>query len=67
MGITLTSLAFAAAVRMVNRVHGRASGLRFPAQPARFPGLAEDERVMVGIGYLPDRGAAVQPDQPYFA
>src|SRR5205823_7719709 len=51
-------LALAAAVRVVDRVHRRAPHRRTLAEPGAAAGLADRDVRVVGVPYLPDRGAA---------
>src|SRR5690348_9292783 len=53
------SLAFAAAVRMVDRVHGDAPIVRALAQPARASGLADGDVLVVEVADLSDGGHAI--------
>src|SRR5450759_3297634 len=55
-------LAFAAAVRVVDRVHGHAAIVRTLAQPARAPGLADGNVFVVQVANLPDRRHAIDQD-----
>src|SRR5829696_4465105 len=51
--------ALAAAVRMVDRVHGHAAIVRAPTLPAHPPGLAVIDVLVVRVRYRTDRGHAV--------
>src|SRR6186997_3703751 len=51
--------ALATAERVVDRVHGDATGLRAHALPAVAAGLADLHEIGVGVADLADRGAAV--------
>src|SRR4051812_3050230 len=63
-GMTSTGGAsLAAAVRMINRVHGHAAIVRPPAHPARAPGLADRDVHVVGIGHRADRAHAAAVHQ----
>src|SRR5574342_10354 len=53
------SLALAAAVRMVHRIHGHAAVVRALAQPARASSLADGNILVVEIAHLPDGGVAI--------
>src|SRR3954469_7398753 len=59
--------ALAAAVGMVDRVHGRAAVLRPTAEVAVAAGLAYLHVLVVGVGERPDGGAALRPDHPHLA
>src|SRR5690606_9274824 len=50
--------AFAAAMRMVDRVHGHAAIVRALAQPAATTSLAEIDIAVIRIGHGADRGEA---------
>src|SRR3982751_6328219 len=52
-------LAFAAAERMVDRVHGHATGLGTHALPTVTTGLADRDQVGLGVAHLAHRGPAV--------
>src|SRR5689334_2208957 len=52
-------LALAAAERVVDRVHGDATGLRLHALPPVAAGLADLDELGLGVADLADRGAAV--------
>src|SRR5262245_25919999 len=54
---------FAAAMRMVDRVHGDAAIVRTPAHPALAAGLADRDVHVVGVRDRPDRGHAAAVDQ----
>src|SRR5262245_33358937 len=54
--------ALAAAVRMVDRVHGDAAIVRAPPLPAATAGLAVIGVLMVGVRHGTDRGHAVGAD-----
>src|SRR5947199_10757573 len=47
--------AFAAAVRMIHRVHGDAAVMRLAAEPAVAAGLADRDVHVIGIGNRDDR------------
>src|SRR5581483_958105 len=59
--------AFAAAVRMIHRVHRNAAVVRALAQPARLPRLAVRFVFMVDIAHLADGGHALHRHAPHFA
>src|SRR4030067_878819 len=59
--------ALAAAVRMIDRVHGHASDPRAPAEPACPAGLAECDILMVGVAELADSGVAFLQYEPDLA
>src|SRR4051812_26769584 len=61
------SAAFAAAERMVDRVHGNAAHRRHAALPAIAPGLADIDVAVVRVGDRADRREAVLMDQPLLA
>src|SRR5215475_7638194 len=54
---------FAAAMRMVDRVHGDAAIMRTTAHPTLAAGLADRDVHVVGIRHRPDRGHAAAVDQ----
>src|ERR1039458_3703474 len=54
------SLAFAATVRMIHRVHGDAAVVRHLAQPAFPSGLAQRDVLVVHVAHLADRRHAVE-------
>src|SRR5690349_17952852 len=58
---------FAAAMRMVDRIHRHTAIVRPPAQPARAPGLADRDVHVVGIRHRPDRRHAAPADQALLA
>src|SRR5688572_11022991 len=51
--------AFAAAVRMVDRVHGDAADVRAATEPTLAAGLADDDILVVGVADRADRGQAL--------
>src|SRR5215510_4131085 len=57
--ITLAGLAFTTTVRVVDGVHGLAAHGRADAQPALRAGLAVHAQVVLVVGHLANRGAAV--------
>src|SRR5262249_24172187 len=50
--------AFAAAMRVIDRVHGDAAIVRAAAQPALAPGLADRDVHVIGVRHAADGGAA---------
>src|ERR1044072_7483010 len=61
------SLAFAAAVRVVHRVHRHAANLRTQTFPARTTGLTERNVLMLDIADLAHRGSANERHASHFA
>src|SRR3954467_531462 len=61
------SAAFAAAVRMVDRVHGHAAVVRALAEPARAAGLAERRVHVVGVRHRAHCRIALAVDDALFA
>ncbi len=59
--------AFAAAVRMVDRVHGDAAVVRLAAEPAIATGLADRDIHVIGVGHRADRAGAAAVNQPLLA
>src|ERR1700760_4703900 len=59
--------AFAAAVRMVDRVHDDAAVMRTPAHPAGTAGLADRDVHVIGVRHRTDGAAATAVDQALFA
>src|SRR5438128_11635816 len=59
--------AFAAAVRMVDRVHGDAAVMRFAAEPAITTGLADRDIHVIRIGHRTDRPGAAAVNQALLA
>src|SRR5882672_8691349 len=57
--IALACLAFAAAVRMVDRIHGRAAHCWPDTAPALCAGLAVDAQIVLIVAHFADGGAAV--------
>src|SRR5215475_874108 len=57
------SATFAAAVRMVDRIHRHTAIVRPPAQPACTAGLADRDVHVVGIRHRPDRRHAAAVNQ----
>src|ERR1700756_1457955 len=53
------SLAFAAAVRVIDWIHGHAAVVRTASGPAHATGLANRDVLVIGVAYLPDRGHAI--------
>src|SRR5262249_19029148 len=62
MRVALAALAFAAAVRVVDRVHRQAAHGGPPALPAVPPGLADADDLVLGVAQLPDRRLALEQD-----
>src|SRR5262245_61050489 len=62
MRITLAGLAFAATVRVVDRIHHHAAHRRADAAPADRAGLAVAAQVVLVVRDFPDRRAAVDVD-----
>src|SRR5262245_47312800 len=58
-------LAFAAAHRVVDRVHRHAPDARQAPQPAGAPGLAERDVLVIQVAHLPDHRAAVDVKAPH--
>src|SRR6266516_1406304 len=59
------ALAFAAAERMIDRIHRHAADTRAAAEPARLPGLADGQQLVLGIADFADRGEALAPHHPH--
>src|SRR5262245_3098505 len=59
--------AFAAAHRVIDRVHGDAAVVRPPALPARASGLANVDAGVLDVADLANGGAAVEVDAPGLA
>src|SRR5690606_953208 len=59
MRVALAGLGLATAVRMVDRVHGRAADGRLDAQPALGAGLAQLLQVVLDVADFTDGGAAL--------
>src|SRR6266550_7220098 len=59
--------AFAAAVRMVDRVHDDAAVMRTPAQPTGTAGLADRDVHVIGVRHRTDGAAATAVHQALFA
>src|SRR5690606_8432717 len=59
MRIALAGLGLATAVRMVDRVHGRAADGRLDAEPALRTGLAQLLQVVLDVADFTDGGAAL--------
>src|SRR5688572_28683889 len=59
--------AFAAAVRMVDRVHGDAAVVRATAHPTLTTGLADRDVHVVGVRHRADRAHAAAVDQALLA
>src|SRR5206468_7844360 len=60
--VALAGLAFAAAVRVVDGVHGEAAGGGPPALPAVAAGLADADDLVLGVAELADGGLALEQD-----
>src|SRR6516165_12237128 len=58
--------AFAAAVRVIDRVHSDAAIVRPPAHPALAPGLADRDVHVVGVRDRTNGGHAAAVHQPLF-
>src|SRR3954465_9357484 len=63
---TAGGAAFAATVRMVDRVHGHAAVVRHAALPALAASLADRDVHVVGVGHRADRRHAVAVDEALF-
>src|SRR3954470_18156367 len=59
--------AFAAAVRMVDRVHGDAAVMRLAAEPAIATGLADRNVHMIRVGHRTDGAGAAAVNQALLA
>src|SRR3954447_7952390 len=59
--------AFAAAMRMIDRVHRDAAHRRLSAEPAIAAGLADHDVLVVGVRYGPDRRAAFGAHHPHLS
>src|SRR5439155_10614718 len=60
-------LAFAAAMRMVDRVHRDATHRRPPAEPAIAAGLADHDVLVIGVRHRADRRPAFGAHHAHFA
>ncbi len=67
MRIALAGLGLATAVRMVDRVHGRAADGRLDATPALGAGLAEFLQAVLDIADFTDGGAAFRGHPTHLA
>src|SRR5882724_10813920 len=67
MRVTLAGFAFAAAVRMVHRVHHDTADGGAHAEPANRPGFAEHPQIVLVVSDLADGGAAIDVDLAHFA
>src|SRR6202030_3915909 len=67
MRVALAGLAFAATVRMVDRVHHDAADGGAHAEPTDRSGLAEHPQVVLVVSDLADGGAAVDMNLAHFA
>src|SRR6266568_3858976 len=65
--LALTGPALTTTVRVIDRVHGDATNRRANALPADRTGLAVLAQLMLFVGHLADRGAAVDVDLADFA
>src|ERR1700692_49096 len=65
--VTLTRLAFTAAVRVIDRVHDDAAYGRANSQPAHRAGLAEDAQIMLIVADFADRRPAINMHFAHFA
>ena len=59
--------AFAAAVRVIDRIHDDAAVVRAPAHPAGAAGLADRDVHLVGIRHRADGAAATAVHEALFA
>src|ERR1700746_214400 len=59
--------AFAAAMRVVNRVHGNAAVVRTAAEPALAARLADRDVHVIGVGHRADSAAAAAVHQALLA
>src|SRR6266513_477291 len=59
------ALALAAAERMIDRIHRHAADARAAAEPARLPGLADRQQLVLGVADFADRGEALAPHHPH--
>src|SRR4029453_19047912 len=59
--------AFAAAVRVIDRIHGDASNDRATAEPTVAAGLADHDVLVVGVGHRADGGQALARHQAQLA
>src|SRR3954468_11809984 len=60
--VALSGLAFAAAVRVIDGVHGETADGRAPALPAIAAGLADADDLVLGVAELSDGGPALEQD-----
>src|ERR1700730_93416 len=67
MRVTLAGLAFAAAVRMVARVHHDAAHGGTPTEPTDRSGFAEHPQIVLVVSDLADGGTAVDMNLAHFA
>src|SRR5205823_2411253 len=65
MGVALAALALAAAVRVIDRVHGKAAHGGAPALPAVPAGLADADDLVLGVAELADGGPALEEHAPH--
>src|SRR5271170_7584825 len=67
LGMVSFRFALAAAMRMVNRVHRNPAHVTALAEPARTPGLADRNILVIEIAHLPDGRAAIRLHHPLLA
>src|SRR2546423_14341793 len=60
------ALAFAAAQRMIDRIHGHAADSGATAQPAALPRLADRQQLVLRVADFTDRGEALASHHPHF-
>src|SRR2546423_12198661 len=59
------ALAFAAAQRVIDRVHRDAAHARAAAEPAGLARLADRQQFVLGVADFADRGEALAPHHPH--
>src|SRR5206468_163863 len=59
--------AFAAAMRVIDRVHGDAAIVRTPTEPARAPGLADRGIHVIGVRHRANGGETLAVDEALLA
>src|SRR5437879_13738237 len=64
-GPATRALPFAAAERVIDRVHRHAADAGAAAQPARLPRLTDRQQLVLGVPDFADRGEALAPHQPH--